>query len=112
MASPVDYRKLAHHSKGMYSTPHDCQDPDGELTRHFQELAVLAGGQPPSHRQLAVQMGRKLEVPLAGIPYSTSLLFSRFQSSNKIGSLILSCIRHQCWGVRFSCRIIPLLCHF
>jgi len=68
MASPVDYRKLAHHSKGMYFTPHNSQDADGELTSHFWELAAAAGGEAPSHRQVAVQMGRKLEVPLAGRP--------------------------------------------
>jgi protein AFG1 len=68
MASPVDYRKLAHHSKGMYFTPHDSEDADSELTRHFADLAAIAGGGAPTHRQVAVQMGRKLEVPLAGYP--------------------------------------------
>jgi len=74
MASPVDYRKLAHHSKGMYFTPRDSEDADGELTRHFADLAAIAGGGAPTHRQVAVQMGRKLEVPLAGThPYMSVL---------------------------------------
>ena len=66
MESPVDYRRLAHHRKGISFIPDDGPDPDEELTRHFAELAAAAGGAPPSPLQIAVQMGRKLDVPLAG----------------------------------------------
>lgn len=66
MASPVDYRKLAHHRKGLYFSPRDSKDPDRELTEHFASLAATAGGNTPEPRQIEVQMGRKLNVPLAG----------------------------------------------
>ena len=66
MASPVDYRRLAHHRKGLYFSPRDSKDPDGELTEHFAHLAANAGGDAPQPREIAVQMGRKLNVPLAG----------------------------------------------
>lgn len=66
MASPVDYRRLAHHRKGLYFSPRDSKDPDEELTAHFASLADTAGGQPPEPRQISVQMGRKLNIPLAG----------------------------------------------
>ena len=66
MASPVDYRRLAHHRKGLYFSPRDSKNPDGELTEHFAHLAANAGGDAPEPREIAVQMGRKLHVPLAG----------------------------------------------
>lgn len=66
MASPVDYRKLATHKKGTYLTPEVSEAPDEELTKHFTELVSAAGGKPPAPQQVEVQMGRKLDVPLAG----------------------------------------------
>ena len=69
MASPVDYRRLAHHRKGLYFSPQDSKDPDGELTEHFAHLAANAGGDAPQPREIAVQMGRKLNVPLAGMSH-------------------------------------------
>lgn len=74
MASPVDYRRLAHHRKGLYFSPHESQNPDKELTEHFASLAANAGGDAPQPRQIAVQMGRKLNVPLSGAYQSDSEL--------------------------------------
>lgn len=66
MASPVDYRKLAHHQKGTYLTPEASGNPDQDLTQHFSDLVSTHGGSAPAARQVEVQMGRKLNVPLAG----------------------------------------------
>lgn len=64
MNSAVDYRKLAKHKKGLSFTPEDSKDPDQELTQHFEEMAESQGG-PPEPRTIAVQMGRRLSIPLA-----------------------------------------------
>ena len=64
MNSAVDYRKLAKHKKGLSFTPEVSATPDDDLTRHFEEMALAQGGEPEP-RTVAVQMGRKLHVPLA-----------------------------------------------
>ena len=76
MASPVDYRKLAHHTKGVFYIPADGPDPDAELTERFAALAAVAGGKPPKETRIAVQMGRQLHIPLAG-PLTCSLVIHR-----------------------------------
>ena len=74
MNSAIDYRKLAKHKKGLSFTPEESSNPDKELTEHFEEIAHSQGGQPEP-RTIAVQMGRKLHIPLARkalIPPSSS----------------------------------------
>lgn len=64
MNSAIDYRKLAKHKKGLSFTPQESSDPDQDLKNHFQDLAQSQGGNPES-RTIEVQMGRRLNVPLA-----------------------------------------------
>ena len=43
MASPVDYRRLAHHHRGLYFCPPDFADPGAELRSRFAEVAAAPG---------------------------------------------------------------------
>jgi peroxisome-assembly ATPase len=81
LASPVDYRRLAHAARGLYFCPPDWPTPEAgsaELRARFAEVAAapgchpLAGGgardgpaPPPAPAAVPVMMGRTLSVPLA-----------------------------------------------
>ncbi|KAK9829131.1 hypothetical protein WJX72_004055 [[Myrmecia] bisecta] len=65
MASPTDYRKLAHHRRGLYFTPVDFPDPSEELERRFSEMTASHTVAPA---RIQVMMGRYLDIPQAGGP--------------------------------------------
>ena len=67
MASPVDYRTLAHHHKGAYLTAQDSPHNDQELADHFHKIASATGGAKPRPVRIPVQMGRHMDVALAGV---------------------------------------------
>ncbi|KAG7670882.1 hypothetical protein KSW81_004312 [Nannochloris sp. 'desiccata'] len=60
MASPTDYRKLAHHRGGLYFT---SEDRENELQERFLELANNNSIVP---QLIEVAMGRTLEMPRTG----------------------------------------------
>ena len=68
MDSRTDYRKLAHHHRGLYFTE---LDRDAALHETFVELT---NHQDIGPAEVTVQMGRKLPVPEAGTPLSLPLL--------------------------------------
>ena len=61
MDSRTDYRKLAHHHRGLYFT-----EPDRDEALH-ETFTELVNHQPIGPDVVTVQMGRKLPVPEAGI---------------------------------------------
>jgi protein AFG1 len=60
MASPTDYRKLAHHRGGLYFI---SEDRENELQERFIELA---NNNPVGSQTVDVAMGRTLEMPRTG----------------------------------------------
>ncbi len=60
MDSRTDYRKLAHHHRGLYFT-----EPDRDTALH-ETFTELVNHQPIGPAVVTVQMGRKLPVPEAG----------------------------------------------
>ncbi len=60
MDSRTDYRKLAHHHRGLYFT-----EPDRDEALH-QIFTELTNHQHIGPAEVTVQMGRKLPVPEAG----------------------------------------------
>jgi predicted ATPase len=60
MASPTDYRKLAHHRGGLYFISEEREE---ELHERFLELA---NNNPVVAQTVEVAMGRKLELPRVG----------------------------------------------
>ena len=71
MASVTDYRKCAHHHRGLFFFPPEFDNPNDELRRRFSEVTH---GQRLRPTRITVQMGRNLSVPLAGILYPLQLL--------------------------------------
>ncbi len=76
LASPVDYRRLAHAARGLYFCPPDWPTPaagSAELVARFGEVAAAPGchgasdgpAPPPAPAAVPVMMGRTLHVPLA-----------------------------------------------
>jgi hypothetical protein len=72
MASPVDYRRLAHAHRGLYFAPPDWPAPSDELAARFAEVAATPGchdgdapAPTPAPSTVTVMMGRTLPVPLA-----------------------------------------------
>lgn len=72
IASPVDYRRLAHAHRGLYFAPPDWPDASGELRARFAEVAAAPGchdgdapAPAPAPATVTVMMGRTLDVPLA-----------------------------------------------
>ena len=76
LASPVDYRRLAHAARGLYFCPPDFSTPaagSAELRARFAEVAAAPGchgasdgpAPPPAPAAVPVMMGRSLAVPLA-----------------------------------------------
>ncbi|KAK9846666.1 hypothetical protein WJX84_005294 [Apatococcus fuscideae] len=63
MASVTDYRKCAHHHRGLFFFPPEFENPNDELRRRFSEVTH---GQRLRPTRITVQMGRNLSVPLAG----------------------------------------------
>ena len=76
LASPVDYRRLAHAARGLYFCPPDFASPatgSVELRARFAEVAAAPGchgssdgpAPPPAPASVPVMMDRTLAVPLA-----------------------------------------------
>ncbi len=61
MASPTDYRKLAHHERGLYFVT-----PDRNALLH-ERFVELTNNQPVKPATVPVAMGRTLHVPHAGV---------------------------------------------
>ncbi|KAK9844048.1 hypothetical protein WJX81_002985 [Elliptochloris bilobata] len=62
ISSSIDYRRLAHHSQGLYFTPGNCEDPHAELAASFRMLAA-ACLEDAAPARVQVAMGRHLDVP-------------------------------------------------
>ena len=80
MDSRTDYRKLAHHHRGLYFT-----EPDRDTALH-ETFTELVNHQPIGPAVVTVQMGRKLPVPEAGVLLPQHCLNHRESTTARIGT--------------------------